>query len=115
MQRLIIALAFLSFFSCQSNKKEKTSALLIANPSGDASQSNIHSSVSENLHGGKILVLNDKSIWIIRDQDQVIASGWIGPSDIYITKSQNPEFPFVLTNASTKSKVLAKKGTMQDI
>lgn len=115
MKRLFIALAFLSVFSCQPAKKEKNSKHLVAAQSSDPMSSSVRSSVSENLHGGKILILNDKSIWIIREQDIPVSSGWIGPSDIYINKSNDYQFPFMLTNASTKSSVFAKRGTMQDI
>lgn len=68
-------------------------------------------SISENFNNGKFIRLSDDSLWEIRDQDRPITQSWITSVEIKIAPSQNPDYPYQLTNTLTGSSVLAKKAS----
>ncbi len=71
--------------------------------------------LSENLLSGQMLVMEDDSVWIINPADQLIASDWIGATAITFSLSDDPDYPYLLTNPDTETRVRAKKGTVQNI
>jgi len=66
-------------------------------------------SLSENLYSGSYLKLTDNSIWNVRPQDTPISQSWISEVEIIIAPSNDPDYPFKLTNNVSKSSILAKR------
>ncbi|QVL58213.1 MAG: hypothetical protein KFB93_03795 [Simkaniaceae bacterium] len=64
--------------------------------------------IEENLHGGKVLVLNDGSTWEIAPQDLNTSQSWIFPSPLKIEKSSNSSYPYRIINTNSNSSVLAR-------
>lgn len=54
--------------------------------------------LAENLHGGRVLKLSDKSIWEVAPQDVNITSLWLTPFPVTIGHSPDPYYPSTLTN-----------------
>jgi hypothetical protein len=71
--------------------------------------------ISENLKGGRILVLSDNSVWLIHPDDTLIASAWLGVVNVDIQRSNDPAYPYIIVNTATKNSVRAKQGTAQNI
>ncbi len=112
----MFVLYFLILSSClPSNKKNaqspnsdpKTSQQLFVLPPP--------SYLSENIYGGRYIILSDGSVWMIKDQDIVITSGWLSAQEIYITQSDDPKYPYFLSTERTWGQVHAKKVSLQDI
>lgn len=68
--------------------------------------------VSINIHNGKIIQLSDDSVWEIAPDDVVTSQSWLSAIPIKITKSKNPQYPYILTNLLNNSFVKAKKGKL---
>ena len=68
-----------------------------------------HPVVEENLQNGHYLRLTDQTNWEINPEDIAITQGWLFPSEIIVTKTNNPEYPYTLTNILTGSSVRARK------
>ncbi len=68
-----------------------------------------HPTLSENLMGSQYLRLSDKTLWNVRAEDVPIAQGWITPTEIIVSQSASPFFPYKLTNKITGSSVSARK------
>lgn len=66
-------------------------------------------SLSENLYSGSYLKLTDGSNWNVRPEDTPISQGWISEVEIIIAPSDDPDYPFTLTNSVSRSSILAKK------
>ncbi len=66
-------------------------------------------SLDENLRNGHYIRLTDNSLWEINPADTPITQGWITPVEIKVTPTQDPSYPFDLTNSLTGSKVRARK------
>ena len=64
--------------------------------------------IQENLHGGKLLVLSDNSRWEVAPQDLHISETWIIPVPLKIEKSNNPSYPYQITNLNSRSTILAR-------
>ncbi len=64
--------------------------------------------LSETLQNGKFIRLSDNSLWSIAPQDTVLTQSWITPVEIIVTKTNDPEYPYKLTNSLTGSSVRAK-------
>lgn len=65
--------------------------------------------VEEVLKAGKFVRLTDKSLWEIDPQDTPITQSWITPSEIKVEETDDPEYPYSLTNKLTGSTVKARK------
>ncbi len=65
--------------------------------------------LEENLHSGSYIRLKDGSTWEIHPDDTPITQSWITPVDISYTPSNDPAYPYALTNTLTQSSVRAKK------
>jgi hypothetical protein len=68
------------------------------------------SMLQENLNSGSSIRLEDGTLWVINPADTPITQGWITPVDILVTPTDDPEYPYKLTNSLTGSSVKAKKG-----
>ncbi len=65
--------------------------------------------LQENLNNGHLIRLSDNSLWEINPKDTPITQSWITPVEIIATPSQDPNYPYQLTNSLTKSTVLARR------
>lgn len=65
--------------------------------------------LQDNISSGRYIRLSDSSSWEINPEDTPITQGWITPVEIQISKSGDANYPYVLTNSLTESKVRAKK------
>ncbi len=65
--------------------------------------------LEDNINNGRYLRLSDSTSWEIKSEDTPITQGWITPVDIYVSQSGNADYPYILTNSLTESKVRAKK------
>ena len=68
-----------------------------------------HPSIQESINNGKYIRLTDNSLWEIQPKDTPITQSWITPVEILITESDNPNYPFKLTNSLTGSSVSARQ------
>lgn len=89
---------------CPSNALETQQA-----PSSPAKPSDL--TLSINAQNGQQLILSDSTRWQIHPQDVNIASLWLTPSQVSIKPSNDPTYPFVLTNLATNQSVRAKQIT----
>lgn len=64
--------------------------------------------ISEN-HDGKVLELEDGSLWQISDYDQVDTALWLAMSDIDLTESSNPYYPYKLINVDDNETAEARR------
>jgi hypothetical protein len=64
--------------------------------------------LSLNIDNGKRVLLSDNSLYEIAPSDVVTTSAWITPFPIKITQSDDPEYPYKLTNTYSGSSVKAK-------
>ncbi len=65
--------------------------------------------LQDNIGNGRYIRLSDLSAWEINPEDTPITQGWITPVEIHVSKSGDANYPFMLTNSLTESKVRAKK------
>ena len=65
--------------------------------------------LSENLQNGKYIRLSDDSLWAIAPQDVPLTQSWITPVEILVVKTNDPTYPYKLTNSLTGSSVRAQK------
>lgn len=70
--------------------------------------------LQENLKNGHYIRLSDLSLWEINSPDTPITQGWITPVEIKVSASQDPAYPYILTNTLTGSSVKARKATSID-
>lgn len=68
--------------------------------------------VSLNVYGGKIIQLSDNTVWEIAPEDIKISETWLNSIPIKVTKTTNPNYPYLLINLLNKVSVKAKKGTL---
>jgi hypothetical protein len=52
----------------------------------------------DKLDDGKLLILNDDSIWQVHPSDSTITARWLRGSTINVEQSQAQSYPFVLRN-----------------
>lgn len=67
--------------------------------------------LSINIDNGKKLELSDNSIWEIAPADISTAAVWITPFPVEITHSNDPNYPYTLTNMRSHVSVKARKIT----
>ncbi len=67
--------------------------------------------LEDNYNNGSLIRLSDSSTWEIDPADTPITQGWITPVEIIVSPSNDPHYPYTLTNSLTQSKVRAKKAT----
>jgi hypothetical protein len=67
--------------------------------------------IQETLSNGRFIRLSDNSLWEINPQDRPVTQSWITPVEIITSPGDNPDYPFVLTNSLTGSKVAARRAT----
>ena len=65
--------------------------------------------ISLNIRNGQQLQLSDGSLWEINPEDSYTSSTWITPVELTIKKSNNPTYPFWLSNKATGQGVRARK------
>ena len=66
-------------------------------------------SLSININSGQMLELSDNSIWEVAPEDLPISATWLFPFPVKITPSDNPDYPFQLTNVNTGASIRARK------
>jgi len=64
--------------------------------------------ILENVNGGELIKLEDRSLWEISPIDRIYSMLWLPVSKITVIESQNPLYPYVLINGSDGKKVEAK-------
>ncbi|PIS01920.1 MAG: hypothetical protein COT85_07175 [Chlamydiae bacterium CG10_big_fil_rev_8_21_14_0_10_42_34] len=65
--------------------------------------------LQENLKNGHYIRLSDNSLWEINPEDTPITQGWITAVEIKASPSNDPDYPYILTNTLTESTVRARK------
>ncbi|OGN56482.1 MAG: hypothetical protein A3D96_02660 [Chlamydiae bacterium RIFCSPHIGHO2_12_FULL_44_59] len=65
--------------------------------------------LQENLNNGSLIRLTDNTLWKIAPKDTPVTQGWITQVEIKISKSEDENYPFLLTNSLTGSSVKAQK------
>jgi hypothetical protein len=65
--------------------------------------------IQEVIHNGSYIRLSDNTLWKIHPDDTTIALGWITPVEIIVAPSNDPEYPYTLTNSLTSSTLRAQK------
>lgn len=68
-----------------------------------------HGQLEANLYNGRQIRLSDHTTWNIRPCDTSVSQGWITPVDIIVSPSDDPEYPYILTNSLTGSSIHAQK------
>jgi len=66
-------------------------------------------SLSINIDNGKKLELSDNSIWEIAPGDVLRASAWIIPFPVKLSPSNDPAYPYLITNTVSGDSVKAKR------
>lgn len=122
---LFFLAAFLTSCNFSSNSdQKKTNNTALQEPSTTTTQSSpinppkklpYETYLSENVSGGRVLMTSDNSVWLIDPDSITSTSGWLGPLNLTINSSGDPNFPYMITNNSTKETVKAKLGTLDDI
>lgn len=64
--------------------------------------------LKEKLDGGKMIRLEDSSIWEISTIDKINTMLWLPIDEITIIESKNPMYPYSLVNSSQKNSAEAK-------
>ncbi len=72
-------------------------------------QKTVPLSLSENIDSGKRLRLTDGSLYAIAPDDTDKTALWITPFPLTITESGDAEYPYLITNQVSGSKVKAKR------
>ena len=67
--------------------------------------------VNESLNNGQFIRLSDGTLWEIHPGDRSITQSWISAVAINVVPSNDPNYPFRLTNSLTGSSVLARHAT----
>ncbi len=67
--------------------------------------------IKEILDGGRIIVLNDDSRWVIAPGDIEYTGGWLGPAPVFIVMDggEQDDYPYTITNTWTNKSVHARK------
>ena len=56
----------------------------------------------DKLEEGRIVVLEDESIWEVHPLDRLITSRWLRISTITVTYTQKETYPYVLSNSTER-------------
>ena len=73
------------------------------------SASDLSAMLSQNIASGKYIELQNDTIWKIHPEDTATSSGWISPVIINVGANPDSNWPYILTNSVTNSKVRAQK------
>lgn len=65
--------------------------------------------LSQNISGGRYIMLTDETIWEINPEDTPTSSAWITPVEMIISNNPDSNWPYILTNSATGSRVRAKQ------
>jgi hypothetical protein len=82
-------------------------AILAANI--NSNKQNFKPTIEENLNNGRLIRLSDNSTWQIHPNDTALTQSWITPVEIEVEETEDREYPYLLKNTLTGSKVRAKK------
>lgn len=66
-------------------------------------------SLSMNIDNGQKIELSDNSIWDIAPGDVIKASAWITPFPVKLSPSNDPDYPYFITNTVSGDSVKAKR------
>ena len=61
--------------------------------------------INENLHGGRVLRLNDNSIWEVAPEDINYTQLWVTPFQVKVKYVGHGEYPYTLTNEVSQTTV----------
>ncbi len=61
--------------------------------------------INENLHGGRVLRLNDNSMWEVAPKDVNYTQLWVTPFEVRVTHTGNSDYPYTLTNETSNTSV----------
>ncbi len=67
--------------------------------------------IKEILSGGRIVVLDDNSRWIVKPSDYIFSGGWLSPAYVRIKLDglSTDEYPYTMRNLSTKQTIRVQK------
>lgn len=67
--------------------------------------------LKEILSGGRIIVLDDNSRWIVQPSDYIFSGGWLSPAYVRIKFDglSTDEYPYSMKNLSTKQTIRVQK------
>jgi hypothetical protein len=71
-------------------------------------------SLSINIENGRKIQLSDNSIWEIAPSDIQTASVWVIPFPVTIEPSNDPDYPYTITNVNSGVSVRARKALQQN-
>lgn len=66
--------------------------------------------VSINIDSGRMIQLNDNTIWEVDPRDQPISEAWLSSIPIKIVPSDDPDFPYLLVNKNDGISIRVKQG-----
>ena len=61
----------------------------------------------DKLDAGRIVVLEDESIWEVHPSDRVVTRSWLQISTITVKHTQKEVFPYVLSNSTERENARA--------
>lgn len=67
--------------------------------------------LSQNIAGGRYIILNDNSMWMINPEDTPTTGGWISAVMINVEGNPDSNWPYLLVNSVTDSKARARPVT----
>jgi len=108
MRFLLPLLLLSSFFIYGVSPDAKLETMLSHQSNSNSDDQDQELLIEENLHGGKILKLNNGTTWEVAPQDVHITEIWIFPFPLKLEKSNNPNYPYYLVNKRSKTKVLVR-------
>ena len=105
-----IFLSLLLFFSLQLYATPSTMKLenILSKASSPTDNNHQELTIEENRHGGKVLILSNKTMWEVAPQDVVITEIWIFPFPLEIQKSDNKTYPYYIVNKNSQTKILVR-------
>ena len=102
-------LALLLFLMIGGHAADFKLELLLSQASSiDTSSDGSDLTIVENLHNGKVLKLNNGTLWEVAPQDVELTEIWIFPFPLKLEKSNNVHYPYYLVNLHSKTKILVR-------
>jgi hypothetical protein len=86
-----------------------TTAAMTVSCGGTYSNTGERQSIEENADG-RILILDDDSLWLVESVDRVDSSLWLSTEDVIVIDAKHPVagFKYMIINTEDKEQVLAK-------